>query len=324
MYTFLVNPASRSGQGKKYWERIKPVLDEKKIPYEVYFSKCTGDITRLAEKLTANLEAENREVHIVALGGDGTANEAVQGIRDFARTKFSYIPTGSSNDLARDMRISKDPVTTLNRILSSKEAFMMDVGVLQYNTAYQPEGDSFRKAAAPDRRFLVSCGIGFDAGVCQEVMTSSIKKILNKIGLGKLTYVGIALKQLYFAGNSQAWIKIGDGNVPTICLNNLLFIACMSHCYEGGGFYFCPHADAADGILDLCSASNIPKLKLLRILPTAYQGKHFRFSGVGKYSGSKINIRTSVPLWVHTDGEVSALSDDITLSTLTRVLRFYC
>ena len=51
-----------------------------------------------------------------------------------------------------------------------------------------------------------------------------------------------------------------------------MFIACMSHCYEGGGFYFCPGADAADGMLDLCTVSGVPKWKVLLVLPPAFQG----------------------------------------------------
>ncbi|MFA9375537.1 MAG: hypothetical protein ACERKZ_02170 [Lachnotalea sp.] len=44
------------------------------------------------------------------------------------------------------------------------------------------------------RKFVVSSGIGFDAEICHEALDSKIKKILNKFKLGKLTYVGIALK----------------------------------------------------------------------------------------------------------------------------------
>ncbi len=323
MYTFLVNPASRSGQGKKYWERIKPVLEARNIPYEVYFSKKVGDITTFARRLTAPLAAEDREIHLIILGGDGTANEAVNGIADFEHTRFSYIPTGSSNDLARDLGISRDPLEVLEQILVSQKEFPMDVGILHYNKAWLPAGNSFQKVEQDDRRFLVGCGIGFDAAVCQEILTSPFKKIMNRLGLGKLTYLGIALKQLIAAKNAQAWVQIGEGNVATVSLYQLLFIVCMHHRYEGGGFCFCPTANAADGRLELCSASNIPKWKILRILPTAFKGKHLRFKGVDTFSGSHIRIRTSTPLWVHTDGETTAMSDDVTLDCLTRVLRFY-
>lgn len=257
-------------------------------------------------------------------GGDGTANEAVQGIADFSRTRFSYIPTGSSNDLARDAGISRNPLEALERILSSAREQRMDVGFLHYNTAYLPEA-SRPADVPPDRRFLVSCGIGFDAGVCQEAMKSRMKDFLNKVGLGKLTYLGIALKQLMRSGRDSAELFI-DENSPSaksVRLPGLMFIACMSHCYEGGGFYFCPGADAADGMLDLCTVSGVPKWKVLLVLPTAFQGKHYRYNGVERYGGQTIHIRTSAPLWVHTDGEVACRSDDITVSCSKQLLRFY-
>ncbi len=324
MYSFLVNPASRSGRGQKYWERIKPVLEERKIPYQVFFSKGPGDMVKLSRQLTSSLSSEGEDVHLVVLGGDGTANEAVQGIADFSRTRFSYIPTGSSNDLARDAGISRNPLEALERILSSARERRMDVGFLHYNTAYLPEA-SQPADVPPDRRFLVSCGIGFDAGVCQEAMKSRMKDFLNKVGLGKLTYLGIALKQLMRSGRDSAELVI-DENSPSaksIRLPGLMFIACMSHCYEGGGFYFCPGADAADGMLDLCTVSGVPKWKVLLVLPTAFQGKHYRYNGVERYGGQTIHIRTSAPLWVHTDGEVACRSDDITVSCSKQLLRFY-
>ena len=324
MYSFLVNPASRSGRGQKYWERIKPVLEERKIPYQVFFSKGPGDMVKLSRQLTSSLSPEGEDVHLVVLGGDGTANEAVQGIADFSRTRFSYIPTGSSNDLARDAGISRNPLEALERILSSARERRMDVGFLHYNTAYLPEA-SRPADVPPDRRFLVSCGIGFDAGVCQEAMKSRMKDFLNKVGLGKLTYLGIALKQLMRSGRDSAELFI-DENSPSaksVRLPGLMFIACMSHCYEGGGFYFCPGADAADGMLDLCTVSGVPKWKVLLVLPTAFQGKHYRYNGVERYGGQTIHIRTSAPLWVHTDGEVACRSDDITVSCSKQLLRFY-
>lgn len=281
-------------------------------------------MVKLSRQLTSSLSPEGEDVHLVVLGGDGTANEAVQGIADFSRTRFSYIPTGSSNDLARDAGISRNPLETLECILSSARERRIDVGFLHYNTAYLPEA-SRPADVPPDRRFLVSCGIGFDAGVCQEAMKSRMKDFLNKVGLGKLTYLGIALKQLIRSGRDSAELVI-DENSPSaksIRLPGLMFIACMSHCYEGGGFYFCPGADAADGMLDLCTVSGVPKWKVLLVLPTAFQGKHYRYNGVERYGGQTIHIRTSAPLWVHTDGEVACRSDDITVSCSKHLLRFY-
>ena len=155
-------------------------------------------MARTAAALTGGADgsAKTDEVHLVVLGGDGTVNEAIQGIRDFEKTLFSYIPTGSGNDLARDTGISRDPEKALLKLLDNGRETRTDVGILHYHNAYVQQDGEFEKAERPDRLFLVSCGIGFDAGVCQQAMSSGMKNVLNRIGLGKLTYLGIALKML--------------------------------------------------------------------------------------------------------------------------------
>ena len=174
-------------------------------------------------------------------------------------------------------------------ILHQGVAHPMDLGTITYD-----DGRT--------RRFAVSCGIGFDAAVCEEALHSNIKKICNKIGLGKLTYLGIALKQL-FAAKSVSCNLILDEE-PPIHINKLLFITSMIHRYEGGGFMFCPDANAADGYLDLCVVGDVPKLLILAALPTAFKGKHYFIKGVTAYRAKKVRIEISKPLWLHTDGEV--------------------
>ena len=306
MYHFIVNPVSRSGQGKKYWKRVQALLEEKKLSYTVSFSEREGHTRELVDALCREHEGEGLQV--VVLGGDGTVNEAVQGIRDFSHFTLSYIPTGSSNDLARDLGISKDPVQALEGILGRKHDCYLDVGLLHYEKAYL-DG---KEITAEDRRFMVGCGFGFDAAVCEESARSKIKEVLNRIGLGKLTYVGIALKQLLKTAfvTGRIWID-GElfGEFPGVVL-----IAVMIHRYEGGGFMFCPNASAQDGLLDLCMASGVSKPKILRILPTAYKGNHLRFKGVRSARGRQFRIETDIPLWVQTDGEAKAMAKAITLS----------
>lgn len=323
MYTFIVNPASCSGRGQKYWELVRQELDSKQVNYRVFFSKGSGDLIRLARELTAPGTAGEEDIHLVILGGDGTVNEVLQGVQDFGRLRFSYIPTGSSNDLARDLGISRDPLAALNAILSDPTEMSMDVGLLHYHTACMPGQE---KMQAADRRFLVGCGIGFDAAVCQQALRSRIKDTLNRFGLGKLTYLGIALKTLFASKNTNACLIFPDesGNASEkITLKNLFFVAGMSHCYEGGGFLFCPGADSQDGILDLCTVSNVSKLKVLLVLPTAFFGKHYLFKGVDRHNAPRFRIQSSRPLWVHTDGEVTAMSDDIEVTCCREKLRFF-
>lgn len=289
MYHIIINPSSRSGKGLKIWKtEVEPALHQENVSYRSYFSREAGDVARIA----ADILNENKErpLRIILLGGDGTVNEALQGMKDTSGIILGYIPTGSSNDLARDIGIPREPAAALNLILHTGRTYPMDLGTVTYD-------DGTR------RRFVVSCGIGFDAAVCEEALHSNIKKFFNKIGLGKLTYLGIALKQLITARPVSCTLTLDDG--APISIRRLLFITCMQHRFEGGGFMFCPAADATDGLLDLCSVANVPKLVILFALPTAFKGKHYFVKGIRPYRAKKIRIETSAPLWVHTDGEVN-------------------
>lgn len=297
MYHIIINPASRSGEGLKIWkEQIEPALLRDQIPFQAYFSAKSGDVTRIAAEITGK---KTSPLCLIILGGDGTMNEALQGIQNLSALTLGYIPTGSSNDLARDLKLPLTPTAALDLILHSGRAVRMDLGTVTY-----PDGQN--------RRFAVSCGIGFDAAVCEEALHSRIKKVLNRIGLGKLTYLGIALKQLITSKPTAAKLILDDK--PPIPFQNMLFIACMLHRFEGGGFMFCPDADACDGVLDLCTAGDITLPRILRALPTAFKGQHFRFRGITPYRAERVTVELSAPLWLHTDGEVTRRTDRFTVS----------
>ncbi|MBQ7925518.1 MAG: diacylglycerol kinase family lipid kinase [Lachnospiraceae bacterium] len=305
MYHIIVNPASRSGKGIQIWKQtIEPALKTRQVDYQVYFSLAEGDVAKLAQQIL--LQYPEETLTFIVLGGDGTVNEFLQGAHDLSRVKLGYIPSGSSNDLARDLCIPKNPADALDVILNHTQSTPMDVG--QVTLA---DGNTIR--------FAVSCGIGYDANVCEEVAHSKLKKALNRIGLGKLTYLGIALKQIFTSRFVDCTLTL-DGGTP-ISMKRLIFIASMIHRYEGGGFMFCPDADPADGVLNLCTARNLPKPVIPFILPTAFWGKHFFFKNVDAFKGHEIVIEAPVELWVHTDGEARYKSSRITVSCLPGAIK---
>ncbi|MDE5590486.1 MAG: diacylglycerol kinase family lipid kinase [Acetatifactor sp.] len=305
MYHIIINPASRSGKGLKIWkDQVEPALRRGGTEYHTYFSEHAGDVAKIAGEILSH--ADSTPVSLIVLGGDGTVNEALQGISDPSKVILGYIPTGSSNDLARDLGIPTDPTAALDLILHSGTACSMDLGTVTY-------------ADGRKRRFAVSCGIGYDAAVCEEALRSKAKKVLNRIGLGKLTYLSIALKQLFATRAISGRLILDDK--PPIEIGNILFTACMLHRFEGGGFMFSPDADATDGILNLCAVGDISKALILFALPTAFKGKHYRFNGITPYQAKKICIEVSSPLWVHTDGEVTQKSRSITVTCEQNALR---
>jgi len=306
MYHIIINPASRSGTGKKLWKTIvEPYLMEQKIEYISYFSDHPGDVATLAARITKDA-TKDAPRKLVILGGDGTVNEALQGISDFRAVVLGYIPTGSSNDFARDLGIPKDTLEATKLAFMTGTKHKMDVGCVTF-------------ADGTHRYFAVSCGMGFDAAVCEETNRSAFKKALNRIKLGKLAYLTIAIKQLFAAKAASCELTLDDKSAFTI--NKYLFSASMLHRYEGGGFKFCPDAKADDGIINICTASTkIPKSLLLFLIPTAFFGKHYLFPGITPYKAHTIHIKASAPLWIHTDGEVLRKDDELSISCQKRVL----
>lgn len=301
MYHFIVNPASRSGKGERLWkETIKPILEQKNVEYDVHFSQKPGDLIDLAREYGKN------NAHLVVVGGDGTVNEVLQGIENLDDVSFSYIPTGSSNDLARDLEYPKDKEQVINGILNQPMEFAMDVANLTTSQG--------------DRAYAVSCGIGFDAAVCYGTLHSKVKVTFNKLGLGKLTYLGEALKNLLFSKRATCDIELDNGRF--IRAKRTLFVAVMNHRYEGGGFKFAPNASANDGILDVFVAHGLPSFLILLALPTAFSGKHLIFPGMNVYQTTSVRVKSSRPMWVHTDGEVLSQEKEIKVGLKDKKLRF--
>lgn len=294
MYHFIVNPNSRSGKGAGIWKQIQAVLDQKNISYKSYFTAYRGHAVSLVSQITREADSP---VNLIAVGGDGTIQEVLTGIQDLSRVHFGYIPTGSGNDFCRGMKLPQDPLEALDVILSHHRISSIDVPVITYKN---------------DRsRFAISCGIGYDAAVCHEVGVTPMKKVLNKIGLGKLVYLFVALKQLLFLTPSSITLNI-DGKKESF--PRIYFVAVMNQKYEGGGFKFCPKASPSDGMLDVIVVDSLAKFKVLLCLPTAFFGKHTIFKGIHIYQCKNVTVESSMPLPVHKDGENGGIHRSFSVS----------
>ena len=107
-------------------------------------------------------------------------------------------------------------------------------------------------------------------------------------------------------------LTLDDGSMKVF--ERTYFAAFMNLPYEGGGFKFCPDASGSDGFLDIMVVSDLSKLKILCLLPTAFSGKHTRFKGVTILKCRSVKVVTDRALPLHTDGEPSFLSKEIEVS----------
>lgn len=287
MYYFIINPNSRSGQGAATWNIVEKELRLRSVRYKAFYTRYVGH----AKKLSAKISSKNPKSCIIAIGGDGTINEVLNGIQDLSKVSFGCIPTGSGNDFARSMGISCDPVKALHGILEDTEGVFADIGYLTVH--------------GKKKRFGVSCGIGFDASICHEALSSPVKKILNRMGLGKLTYIFIAVKQFLLCTPSEMELTLDSGR--SYHFSKAYYAAVMNQPYEGGGILMCPNASFKDHALDLCVVADISKLRFLLVLIAAVLGRHSQLKGVYLLHCSHVDLRSNASLAVHRDGESNGL-----------------
>lgn len=316
MYHIVVNPFSRSGRGKRNWEKVKRILDEQSVDYEVHFTKKNGDAASLVRELYEKVTADGTKLELIILGGDGTNNEVIQGIPSFNNVTVSIIPSGSSNDLARALGISFVPEEAVMHLLTKPTTLFMDLGTIHMENTLVREGNM----TIPDRRFLVSAGFGYDAAICHEANMSAIKSLLNQLQLGSLSYLAICLKQLISMKPVVAELTLDD-NDSSITIGKLVLVAGMNNKFEGGGFNFGPDSSNHDGLIDLFVVSDVPKAKILSLLPIALRGEKVVSPGVEYYKAYQYSVRTSEPIWVHTDGEADVKADFIEVMCNKEVLR---
>lgn len=294
-YYFIINPSSSSGKHKTLWREIKEQLEKEEINYKIAATKKTGDAKRLAREASLQV-SETNPCTIVAIGGDGTVNEVVNGLILSPFLSFGYIPTGSGNDLARGLGLSKEPLEALAFILHPKEKKAVRIGKIVTKDNEEEEGEK--------RRFIISSGAGFDAAVCHHSIQSKIKNMLNFLHFGKLTYLFMALKLLMKYPYTKAELVLDNQNRKEY-QRGILFSVFMNTRYEGGGFLFCPEAEPCDDFLDICLVEKLPKLMILCVLPTAFFGKHVIFKKMVHIERCKkavLTMEEAVP--IHTDGEM--------------------
>ena len=128
-HIFIINPAAgKFDHSQQFRTKIESACRERGLRYEICVSEKAGDCRAIARRAAES----GSEVRLYACGGDGTLNEAVNGIADLARVTLGYIPIGSSNDFARSLRLEQDPLKALEKILTPSGYIPVNIGSLSW------------------------------------------------------------------------------------------------------------------------------------------------------------------------------------------------
>ncbi len=293
MIHFIANFTGGRGKAGRNWKKIEHYLEESKTPYILHKTSYKGHATKIAAELSSTGE---KPVNIVVIGGDGTINEAVNGIKDFSKIIFSAIPSGSGNDFARGVNLSKHfPIKNLKKIIhkiQANELRNLDVGKLSF----------IHDGKQIEKRFLISSGFGMDALVCDSVDKSKMKTVMNRLHLGKLTYIIQTLSSLLKLKKLN--LKVLFDETEEMTFNETVFFTSMNMKKQGGGIKFAPDALFDDGKISVCIAHKLSKLKCFFVLPFIVLGKHKIFRDIYFRNFKTAKIISDTPYILHTDGEV--------------------
>lgn len=289
MLYFIANQTSRTGKGAKIWENVQNCLKNNQISYQSYITEYEGHATELA-KMICNMDDD--DIVLVVVGGDGTMNEVINGMEHFDKVRFAMIPAGSGNDFARGLGITKDYALNVNRLIEGYKKGpnfykSVDLGKVTWDGNHS-------------RLFGISSGVGMDAIVSKKALHSNLKKILNKIHLGKLTYIILTIQTLFSMDTGELEVTF-DGE--KMSFHKLIFMAAMNLVAEGGGVPMAPKASAFDGKLSVSSASGIPKWRTFFCLPILVAAKHENLKGFHIKDSKETRIHISKPFVLHADGE---------------------
>ena len=115
---FIVNPVSNNGKSNEYFEKVENFLKSSHIKHFVHKTEYKKHAIKLAEEVSSL----GKPVHIIAVGGDGTLNEVVNGIKNFENVYLSILPSGSGNDFASNFeKISEiDSIINIKRLIKQQ------------------------------------------------------------------------------------------------------------------------------------------------------------------------------------------------------------
>lgn len=279
-YHFILNPVAGRGRAYKAIKKIRSLLREKNVNHTFSITSAPQHATQLAR------EAQKDHDVIVAIGGDGTVNEVMNGLIN-TQSKFAVIPLGSGNDFAKAVKMPNNIIEAIDVILNNKN-IIADIGKVVTHRCIND------KLHIYDERFFINgIGIGFDASVAYE--SSKIRRLR-----GLPLYISALFRALIKYKTPNFLIKLDELRLKS----KYFLIAIGNGVSAGGGFYLTPEAKLDDNRFDVCYVNRIGIFKILKMFPSVLKGLHGKYKEVHFTHSKNIEVKSKDNFFVHADGEI--------------------
>lgn len=291
----VVNPSAGRGRAGKELGALTSLLAERGIEHVIHPTQRGGHATELAVQASRAGAGT-----VVAVGGDGTVNEVVNGLMaldEINRPSLGVVVAGSGADFARTFDLPQHIGDGLAGVVG--EARPIDVGRIEVETA----DGTFT------RHFANIANVGLAAATVERA------ERLPR-WLGKARYV-IALWPVLVRYQPEEMTLIVDGEDHHLTAHNLLVANAR---FAGGGMRFSPHSKPDDGVFD--TQMNVgPKRQAFTLVPKIFRGSHLPDDRIHQASGRQIVLEALTPQQVEADGELIGVSRRVTFTVVPEALQ---
>ena len=265
----FVNPDSKPRRIRRYLKPALKMLRESGFQLSVYFTQEAGEIMKRAREAV-----EEKFQAILIAGGDGTMNEAINGILPH-QVPVGILPFGGSNVLARELKIPLNPLDAA-QVICRKHTKRIDLGIIN------------------GRYFSMMASCGYDAYAISRT-SRRIKKIIHRYA-----YLWAGIKDFLGYEPSEIEVILDEAKVRD---RGTLVVLSNTHFY--GGFHqMTPFAEVDDGFLDVCVYKGKSQIGLIHFVLRMLSNQHLNMRNVRYYRIKRATLTSQKPTLVQVDGDV--------------------
>lgn len=279
----VVNPNAGIGKVHRDWGKISGLLDAHGFDYHTVFTTSPNHATQL---VIENVGLGYRK--IIAVGGDGTMNEVVNGIfgqKQVPTTELTVgmISVGTGNDWVRTYGIPMDYEKAIQVLLAEK-TLLQDAGTVSF----------YNSDTIKTRYFINMAGLGFDGLVAQKTNADKVRGKGNPF-----LYLKHLLGSLFTYKSCQTSIIVDGRTIQ----KKVFSIGIGIGQYNGGGMRQAPDALTDDGLFDLTIIKELTKWSVIANVRRLYDGTIKKYKRVETLVGKSIRIESACPVLLEADGE---------------------
>lgn len=281
---FIVNPKSANGSTARQWPEIYTAVRGRLGPVACHLTGAPGEATAITREAVAS----GADV-VVCVGGDGTFNEVVNGLRGpdgqvVQGVILALVPRGTGCDFTRSAPVPKGLSEVLDGILSLRTC-VVDIGEV-----------SFRDhAGRPAKRYfhnVVSFGLGGEVDARVNRRTKFFGGFLSFVWATLASVMSYQVKRISLTVDGREQGEIACWNV-----------AVANGQYHGGGMWVAPGAKTDDGLFQITLIGGLSLVRVLWNLPNLYNGKIYAVRDVQRFLGRQVEVRSQQRVLIDLDGE---------------------